>query len=68
LQPVYHLIKARTVNKCGTDKGKAKKSYLIIQFQSYFQLEEVPFVKEKLGPIFVSKIVVKTLFPSKIAL
>jgi hypothetical protein len=31
--------KARTVNKCGTDKGKAKKSYLIIQFQSYFQLE-----------------------------
>jgi hypothetical protein len=37
--------KKRTVNKCGTDKGKAKKSYLIIQFQSYFQLEQSSICK-----------------------
>jgi hypothetical protein len=29
---------------------------------------KVPFVNEKVSPIFASKIVVKTLFPSKIAL
>jgi hypothetical protein len=53
MQPVYHLIKARTVNKCGTDKGKAKKKLFNNPVPKLFSVRsKVPFVNEKVSPIF----------------